>query len=255
MHFTREPIIQTVITPKDGCKLVIRSSKGKGQEDYIVDAVEVVSFGEALFFRSTEKPKSFLVPVSDYEVLELKETRVVLKNVGIEKSIKIGGGKDASKSKDNSSDEKESQPEKKKERRRSRRKKTGSAEKKDVASEAIEEAPASADKEKQPQEAKPKSTEKGTTNKEKSAEADEKVSKSESESKAKEEASVSTSFLSKLFPPPPGLIKEKYQKENANEAQKADDPKVVEKQKKEIEPELTPQDTIPSKENDSSSDS
>ncbi|PIS02581.1 MAG: hypothetical protein COT85_04675 [Chlamydiae bacterium CG10_big_fil_rev_8_21_14_0_10_42_34] len=95
MNFTREPIIETVITPREGCKLVIRSSKGNGQEDYFVDAVEVVSFGHSFFFRSQERPKSFLVPVSDYEILELKETRMVLKNVSSDRSIKIGGGREA----------------------------------------------------------------------------------------------------------------------------------------------------------------
>lgn len=93
MNFTREPIIETIITPKDGYKLVVRNSKGGSQEEYHVDAVEVVSFGHSFFFRSLERPKSFLVPVTDYEVIELKETRVVLKNVSIERSIKIGGGK------------------------------------------------------------------------------------------------------------------------------------------------------------------
>ena len=95
MNFTREPIIETVITPREGCKLVVRSSKGATQEDYFVDAVEVVSFGHSFFFRSTERPKSFLVPVSDYEILELKETRMVLKNATTERSIKIGGGREA----------------------------------------------------------------------------------------------------------------------------------------------------------------
>ncbi len=95
MNFTREPIIETVITPREGCKLVIRSSKGTNQEDYFVDAVEVVSFGHSFFFRSLERPKSFLVPVSDYEILELKETRMVLKNATTERSIKIGGGREA----------------------------------------------------------------------------------------------------------------------------------------------------------------
>ncbi len=95
MNFTREPIIETVITPREGCKLIVRSSKGNGQEDYFVDAVEVVSFGHSFFFRSTERPKSFLVPVSDYEILELKETRMILKNVSTERSIKIGGGREA----------------------------------------------------------------------------------------------------------------------------------------------------------------
>ena len=95
MNFTREPIIETVITPREGCKLVVRSSKGNGQEDYFVDAVEVVSFGHSFFFRSQERPKSFLVPVSDYEILELKETRMVLKNVSTDRSIKISGGREA----------------------------------------------------------------------------------------------------------------------------------------------------------------
>jgi hypothetical protein len=94
VNFTREPIIETVITPREGCKLVVRNSKGVGQEDYFVDAVEVVSFGHSLFFRSLERPKSFLVPVSDYEILELKETRMVLKNASPDRSIKIGGGRE-----------------------------------------------------------------------------------------------------------------------------------------------------------------
>src|SRR5579872_3183501 len=95
VNFTREPIIETVITPREGCKLVVRSSKGNGQEDYYVDSIEVVSFGHSFFFRSQERPKSFLVPVSDYGILELKETRVVLKNAPTERSIKIAGGREA----------------------------------------------------------------------------------------------------------------------------------------------------------------
>lgn len=98
VNFTREPIIETVITPREGCHLAIRSSRGSGHEEYFVDAVEVVSFGQALFFRSQERPNSFLLPVSDYEVLELKEARMVLKNVAIDRSIKIGGGREPSPS-------------------------------------------------------------------------------------------------------------------------------------------------------------
>lgn len=96
MDFTREPVIETVITPKEGCKLVIRNSKGVGQEEYFVDAVEVITFGQAIFFRSLERPKPFIVPASDYEVLEVREARIVLKNVGLDRSIKIGGGREAS---------------------------------------------------------------------------------------------------------------------------------------------------------------
>lgn len=99
MDFTRQPIIETIITPKEGCKLVVRSSKTVGQEEYFVDSLEVVAFGNALFFRSTERPKSFLVPVSDYEVLEARETRVILKNVGIDRTIKIGNGRESAQQK------------------------------------------------------------------------------------------------------------------------------------------------------------
>lgn len=96
MDYTREPIIESVVTSRDGCKLVIRSSKGMSQEEYFVDAVELVSFGAAIFFRSLEKPKPFLLPVQDYEVVEVREPRMVLKNVGIDRSIKIGSREKAS---------------------------------------------------------------------------------------------------------------------------------------------------------------
>jgi len=95
VDFTREPIIETVITPKEGCKLVVRSSKSAGQEEYFVDAVEVISFGHSFFFRSMERPKAFLVPANDYEILEVREARMVLKNVGIDRTIKIAGGREA----------------------------------------------------------------------------------------------------------------------------------------------------------------
>lgn len=95
MNFTREPITETVITPKEGYKLVVRNSKAVGQEEFFVDAVEVVSFGKAIFFRSLEKPKCFLVPVNDYEILEVRESRMVLKTTGTERGIKIGGGREA----------------------------------------------------------------------------------------------------------------------------------------------------------------
>ena len=95
MNFTREPIIETVITPKEGYKLVVRNSKVGGQEEYFVDAVEVISFGSASFFRSMEKPKCFLVPVSDFEILEARESRIVLKTPTNERGIKIAGGREA----------------------------------------------------------------------------------------------------------------------------------------------------------------
>lgn len=100
MNFTREPLIETVIVPREGCRLILRSSRNESQEEFTVDAVEIVSFGPALFYRSLEKPRPFLVPVGDYEVVEVKESRVVLKNAPFERTIKIGGGREGSLRKD-----------------------------------------------------------------------------------------------------------------------------------------------------------
>jgi len=124
VDFTREPVIETVITPREGCKLVVRSSKGSSQEEYFVDAVEVVSFGNAFFFRSLEKPKCFLLPVVDYEILEVRETRMVLKHVGSDRSIKIGGGRKEKAEKEEKAEEKK--PAKKRERRRPQRRRKSS---------------------------------------------------------------------------------------------------------------------------------
>ncbi len=146
MNFTREPIIETIVTPREGFKLIVRNSKGGGQEEYSVDAVEVVSFGASFFFRSLERPKPFLVPVSDYEILEVKETRVVLKNASIEKTIKISGGREATiKASKEGLGEKVAEPaeaitkkaaieqrlEKKREKRRHRRRRGGQEEDKE----------------------------------------------------------------------------------------------------------------------------
>ncbi|NGX57568.1 MAG: hypothetical protein K940chlam3_00460 [Chlamydiae bacterium] len=121
MDFTREPVIETVITPREGCKLVVRSSKGASQEEYFVDAVEVVSFGSAFFYRSLEKPKCFLLPVVDYEILEVREARMVLKHVGTDRSIKIGGGRKEKAAKDEEKEKPAEEKPKKRERRRQQR--------------------------------------------------------------------------------------------------------------------------------------
>lgn len=109
MDFTREPIIETVIIPKEGCKLVVRCSNAAVQEEYFVDAVELVTFGTSQFFRSLERPKPFLLPVSEFEVLEVREPRVVLKHVGTDRSIKIGSGKQVKKESEASQQKKETE--------------------------------------------------------------------------------------------------------------------------------------------------
>ncbi|MFZ0566226.1 MAG: hypothetical protein WAM28_08595 [Chlamydiales bacterium] len=126
MNFTREPVIETIITPKEGYKLVLRSSKGVSEEEFFVDAVEVISFGKSCFFRSLEKPKIFLVPAADYEVLEVREARMVLKKPVLERGIKIAGGRDAVlKPSKVAKEEEESEQkiDKRRERRRYRKKK------------------------------------------------------------------------------------------------------------------------------------
>lgn len=112
MNYTREPIIETVITPREGCKLILRNSKGLQQEDYYVDAVEVISFGNSIFFRSIERPKSFLLPANDYEVIEVKETRMILKSISSDKSIKIKSTKEDEKSEKRSSKKRRAKEEK-----------------------------------------------------------------------------------------------------------------------------------------------
>ena len=106
MNFTREPIVETIISAREGYKLSLKSSKHVTQDEYLVDAVEVVSFSGALFFRSQEKPKPFFLPIHDYEVQEVREAKLTIKSPVMEKSIKIGGGKDASKHHKNENEEK-----------------------------------------------------------------------------------------------------------------------------------------------------
>ncbi len=185
MNFTREPIIETVITPREGCKLVVRSSKGTGQEDYFVDAVEVVSFGHSFFFRSQERPKSFLVPVSDYEILEVKETRMVLKNVSTDRSIKIGGGREAPprpREEEISAEQRSmSKREKRRRGRRGRHERPPEALHREQHREPEQPFPPEEEPSEEPEELAPQAS--GTGEK-------------------------SPSFISKLFPPPSTLIKE-----------------------------------------------
>lgn len=97
MDFTREPIVESIVTPREGHRIVVRSSKNVGHEEYFVDALEIVSFGNSVFFRSSERPKPFVVPAGDYEILEVREPRVVLKAPSISGTVKIGGQKEPTK--------------------------------------------------------------------------------------------------------------------------------------------------------------
>jgi hypothetical protein len=222
VNFTREPIIETIITPKDGYKLVVRNSKGGNQEEFSVDAVEVVSFGHSFFFRSLEKPRSFLVPASDYEVLEVKETRVVLKNASPEqRAIKIGGGREAPRQQPRepmiveeeeisaetgiSEAPSEQRHDKKRDRHRRRRRR------------------GSEDRHRAPEEQNPSTSS--------APEADQGGG-------AHDETQVSSSMFSKLFPPPTTLISQtisRYKDKDAESAEGSVLPQQVEAPKKEQE--------------------
>jgi hypothetical protein len=97
VDFTREPIVETIITPREGFRLVIRSSKNPGQEEFVVDALEVVSFGSICFYRHSERPRSFLVPASDYELLEIREARMPLKAASFEGTVRQTAAKEPTK--------------------------------------------------------------------------------------------------------------------------------------------------------------
>jgi len=200
VNFTREPIIETVITPKDGYKLSIRNSKGGSQEEYFVDAIEVVSFGQSMFFRSQERPKSFLLPVTDYEVVEAKETRVVLKNAPLEGSIKIGGGRVHKAPKEQEekvhspakphAQQEEGHGDRPRRRKSSRRRRIEGEEghrgaPRPQQAPATQETPVSGEKAATPSEAEPQGA---------------------------------SSMFRSLFPPPPGLISDKFQQERQQQA-------------------------------------
>lgn len=239
MNFTREPIIETIISPKDGFKLLVRSSKAGSTEEYFVDALEVVSFGRAFFFRSLERPKAFLVPTSDYEVLEVKETRVALKNVSHERSIKIGGGREGPAR----HREREQQPPKEEER-------TASSEEPSAEEAGQVEIPAESRMDKRRdrrRHRRRRSDDHEWTDRNRGQEGQQREAESAKPEEAGEggvaqdEAKVSSSMFSSLFPPPPTLISEtlsRYKDKEASEEaphvqqeEKAEEPTVVEEPK------------------------
>ncbi len=244
MNFTREPIIETIISPKDGFKLLVRSSKAGSSEEYFVDAVEVVSFGKAFFFRSLERPKAFLVPVSDYEVLEVKETRVALKNVSHERSIKIGGGREAPVR------HREREPQVVKQEEESATAEEGSASEGETSESVTAESRMDRRRDRrhrrrrrQPDDQEWTDRNKGHEQQSRETEAPKSDMVSEGGG-AQDEVKTSSSMFSSLFPPPPTLIsetlsryKDKEAAENAlfvqpQEEAKQEEPPTVKKKEK-----------------------
>lgn len=96
MNFTREPILETIIAAKEGFKLRLKSTKHAEAQEYLVDAVEVVSFGTTFFYRSGEPAHTFFVPSQDFEIVQVRQARLMLKTP-TDKAVKIAGGAEASK--------------------------------------------------------------------------------------------------------------------------------------------------------------
>ena len=78
-------LLKQLLPPKKGVNWLSAAAKASGQEEYFVDAVEVVSFGHSLFLSLSGKAKSISSACEDYEILEVREARMVLKNVGVRK--------------------------------------------------------------------------------------------------------------------------------------------------------------------------
>ncbi|ANH78424.1 GrgA family transcription factor [Candidatus Chlamydia sanziniae] len=95
MYFTRDPVIETVITSREGYKLSVRNTKHFSQDPFIVEAIEVISLGSICFFRNCDHSKPFIVPAGDYEVMEIRDTKINLKAIGLDRSVKIAGGREA----------------------------------------------------------------------------------------------------------------------------------------------------------------
>lgn len=82
MQFTRQPIVETIITPKEGYKLQVKSS----QREYLVDALELILYGAMPFYRSCEVSQPFVIPAADFEVTQVREARLPLKHATYERA-------------------------------------------------------------------------------------------------------------------------------------------------------------------------
>jgi hypothetical protein len=77
------------LSARDGFKLVLKNSKMTTGSEVSAEVIEIVSFSGNVFYRSQDRSKNFLLPASDYEVQEVKDSRLVLKNISLDKSNKL----------------------------------------------------------------------------------------------------------------------------------------------------------------------
>lgn len=82
MQFTRHPIVETIITPKEGFRLQVKSPT----REFSVDALELVLYGTTPFYRSCEVSQPFLIPAADFEITQVREARAPLKHATYERA-------------------------------------------------------------------------------------------------------------------------------------------------------------------------
>lgn len=78
MLFTRQPTVETIITPKEGYHLQLKNNRADGQ-GYQADAIELVVYGNVPFYRSLEGARPFLLPAAQFELEQVREGRQTLK--------------------------------------------------------------------------------------------------------------------------------------------------------------------------------
>ena len=228
MNFTREPILETIIAAKEGYKLRLKSTKHEGAAEYVVDAVEVVSFGTTFFYRSLEPAHTFFVPAQDFEIVQVRRARLLLKTPS-EKAIKIAGGAEGSKK----AEKEEKKPKKKQSKAKASKeeKQEGPAEEEPKEVVAAEKVEGKEEKKDSKKEAKKDKAEKKPRSKGVKKATKEKK-KAEAEPVDKEV--VQPSMFSHLLRPPEALISDNiHQYQDMIESQKEE--KVEKAEKKEDE--------------------
>ncbi|MCH9621272.1 MAG: hypothetical protein S4CHLAM20_06900 [Chlamydiia bacterium] len=212
MNFTREPILETIISAKEGYKLSIKSTKSEGSAEYLVEAVEVVCFGTTYFYRSAEPAHTFFVPAQDFEIVQVRQTRLVLKTP-TEKNIKIAGGDNLKSQNDKKKSKSKTKSSEKKSDSKKEDKKTN-----DVKTEASEEKTSKTKDDSKKDDSKKDDSKKEEVKgkkdlKSKASKKTNDKKKAASAKKTKEEIpSVPTSMFSHLLRPPESLISDNIEK-------------------------------------------
>src|SRR3990167_10702335 len=87
--YKKEPIQESIISARDGHKILVKSTKHSTEGEFFVDAVEVVSFGPQIFYRCLEKPRPFFLPASDFLIEEVKDQKVAIRHTVEGKNTKV----------------------------------------------------------------------------------------------------------------------------------------------------------------------